>query len=226
MQRQVEIQKECMMAIGELVKMAEEKRKADIRKGVLNAVLKVYTAREMAKLDACPLCGRLIEEYTWTITNFEKGQKPIGISGVQCANESCLLHNGIIYEDEGKRLAEWQGQLKEWVNKDFKGDEKSLKKEQDPDRWKNQLLVDREKIEDVTTLMEVVEDSVNPAESGKTMRFKMKLKSMRAGRSVHASSLGRSMLTEIEDLGYTITWVDADWQEQRITIIIQKEVPI
>ena len=102
-------------------------RKAEIRKGVLGALLKIYDARGLAMLVTCPLCGHQIGEYTWTFTNFEKGLNPIGISGVQCSNEGCLLHNGIIYEVEGKRLAEWQGQLKDWVIKDFKGDEKSLK---------------------------------------------------------------------------------------------------
>lgn len=82
--------------------------KESIRKDVLEAVLKHHNARELAKMKECPLCGKSIGEYTWTITNFERDLRPIGLSGVQCSNRGCLLHNGIIYEDEGERLKKWQ----------------------------------------------------------------------------------------------------------------------
>lgn len=102
-----------MSSVGDRARKMRKEKKDNLRKGVLEAVLQVYNARKLAKMDLCPLCGRRIGEYTWTFTNFEKGLKPIGISGVQCSNKGCLLHNGIIYEDEGKRLAEWQARDKE-----------------------------------------------------------------------------------------------------------------
>jgi hypothetical protein len=96
-----------MSSVGERVKKIRKEKKDNLRKGVLEAVLKIYNARELAKLDLCPLCGRLIGEYTWTIINHGNFDT-IGLSGVQCSNNSCLLHNGIIYEDENKRLVAWQ----------------------------------------------------------------------------------------------------------------------
>lgn len=97
-----------MSSVGDRVRKIRKEKKDNLRKGVLEAVLKVYNAQELAKMDLCPLCGRRIGEHTWTITDFVDGKSPIGLSGVQCMNKGCLLHNGIIYEEEGGRLREWQ----------------------------------------------------------------------------------------------------------------------
>ena len=83
-----------------------------IRTDVMLALAKHYGAKEMAKLEKCPLCGFRIGEYTWTIMNF-KNQDTIGLTGVQCSNEGCILHRGIVYEEEGERLKAWQAKNKE-----------------------------------------------------------------------------------------------------------------
>lgn len=195
--------------------------KEPIRKGVLEVLLKIYNARGLAMLVTCPLCGGQIGEYTWTFTNFEKGLKPIGISGVQCSNKGCLLHNGIIYESEAKRLAEWQSSG--GVNPVIRGLDEE---EKDPNRFKQQLVADREKIKNATTMMEFEEASVNPSKGGMTMRFMMKLKSRRPNMAVHATALGRMLLSEINDQGYMISWIDATWPDMILTIIIEKEVEV
>lgn len=109
------------MTLGERVKKERKEKKDAIRKGVLEAVLKHYNARDLAMLVSCPLCGYRIGEYTWTVINHSNFDA-IGLSGAQCSNRGCLLHNGIIYEGENKRLAKWQARNKEHKIKGMKAD--------------------------------------------------------------------------------------------------------
>lgn len=207
------------MTLGERARKVAKERDDNLRKDVLEAVLKHYKARELARLDVCPLCGCLIGQYTWTITNFAKGLDPIGLSGAQCTNGSCLLHNGIIYEDEGKRLAEWQaGGSKHPVVRGLDEDEK------DPNRFKIQLWTEQETIKNATTMMEFKEVSVNPSKDGKIMKFEMKMESTQRSVGTHASSWGHELFEAIEEMGYRIWWMSPDWVSNRLMIIIRKEV--
>lgn len=83
-----------------------------IRKDVFTALLKHHDARALAKLKNCPLCGFRIGENVWTIINYSNFDQ-IGLAGVQCSNEGCLLHRGIVYEGEAERLRVWQAKNKE-----------------------------------------------------------------------------------------------------------------
>jgi len=222
--------------------------KAMIRKGVLEALLKVYNARGLAMLVSCPLCGYNIGEYTWTITNFEKGLKPIGLSGVQCANKGCLLHNGIIYEDEAKRLAEWQGKVVyDDLTEQKKIDEIIAREaaagvtvvhdgnvlrvvEKDPNRLRIQLGEDRLKIRKAAGSTEdrigFIDFSAEPTDVGEKST-KLEMVMTVNCSDVHGSSMiGSSIFKSIEYLGYKVWYVFVDWQNKKVKIMIEKDVAI
>lgn len=215
-----------MSSLGERVKKTRKENTDNLRKGVLEAVLKIYNAKELAKQDVCPLCGCVIGEYTWTVTNFEKDLKPIGLSGVQCSNSSCLLHNGIVYEEECKRLAEWQrGNIKNPVIR-------GLDEEKDPNRFKWQLAKDKKKIREavkgMAERMEFSDSSTWPVgEKGKTASMKFEIVMVFDYSDYHGgSTIHQELFKTIEEMDYKIFYVFTEWQNKKVKIMIEKEVAV
>lgn len=98
--------------------------------------------------------------------------------------------------------------------------------EKDPNRFKIQLWAEHETIKNATTMMKFEEVSVNPSKDGKTMKFEMKMKSIRPPAGSHAISLGHEFFKAIEAMGYRIWWMSPDWHSNQLMIIIKKEVEI